>query len=61
MDAGIGNYLGCNCPLNQFLICAAAEKLSVFATEDYLKMRAGRADLDFTGFRGRALCLFPLR
>ena len=32
--------------MDQFLICAAAEKLSAFATEDYLKMRAGRADLE---------------
>ena len=32
--------------MDQFLICAAAEKLSAFATEDYLKMRTGRADLE---------------
>lgn len=34
--------------LNQFLVCAAAEKLSSFATMDYLRERAARADL--TGF-----------
>lgn len=31
--------------LNQFLVCAAAEKLSSFATLDYLRERAARADL----------------
>jgi|UniRef100_UPI00378359CB hypothetical protein len=30
--------------LNQFLVCAAAEKLSSFATMDYLRERAARAD-----------------
>ena len=30
--------------MDQFLICAAAEKLSAFATEDYLNARAARAD-----------------
>ncbi len=30
--------------LNQFLVCAAAEKLSSFATVDYLQERAARAD-----------------
>ncbi len=30
--------------LNQFLVCAAAEKLSAFATMDYLRERAERAD-----------------
>lgn len=30
--------------LNQFLVCAAAEKLSSFATVDYLRERASRAD-----------------
>ena len=30
--------------LNQFLVCAAAEKLSSFATIDYLRERAARAD-----------------
>jgi hypothetical protein len=31
--------------LNQFLVCAAAEKLSSFATLEYLRERAARADL----------------
>ena len=30
--------------LNQFLVCAAAEKLSSFATMEYLRERAARAD-----------------
>ena len=32
--------------INQFLITAAAEKLSSLDTIDYLQMRAERADLD---------------
>lgn len=32
--------------INQFLITAAAEKLSCLDTIDYLQMRAERADLD---------------
>jgi len=32
--------------INQFLITAAAEKLSSLDTIDYLRMRAERADLD---------------
>ena len=31
--------------MDRFLICAAAEKFSAFATEEYLKARAARADL----------------
>lgn len=31
--------------MTQFLITAAAEKLSAIATEDYLSQRAKRADL----------------
>ena len=31
--------------LDQFLICAAAEKLSSIGTADYLRERASRADL----------------
>jgi uncharacterized protein (DUF1778 family) len=32
--------------MNQFLITAAAEKLSALETVDYLRMRAKRANLD---------------
>lgn len=32
--------------MNQFLITAAAEKLSALATVDYLRVRAKRANLD---------------
>lgn len=32
--------------LNQFLVTAAAEKLSSLSTVDYLRERAGRADLE---------------